>query len=301
MQNSLLWMYEGQTQFWGDVLAVRSGLVSMDDMRDSLARVAAWYETRAGRSWRDLQDTTNTAILTINRHEGRDWSDWQRESDYYDEMVMVWLEADMLIRDKSNGTKSLDDFAHLFFGPTAGMRDAETGPLPYRFEDIARALNTVQPYDWTRFLRERLDSHAAVATLAGLERSGWRLSWSEQQTKAGKARSERRHTDDFEYSLGIEIAGDHIKSVKWGSPAFNAGLSTSVQVVAVDGYAYKSDRLSRAITEAKASKAPIQLLLKDGEIYKTVSIAYSGGLRYPKLDRIDGVADRLTTVLSPRT
>lgn len=310
MQDGLLWMYEGQTQFWGDVLAVRSGLVPMDDMRDTLADVAAWYETRGGRVWRNLQDTTNTAIFTTNRAEGRDWGDWQRGSDYYDEMVMVWLEADMLIRDKSNGAHSLDDFAHLFFGPAAGMRDTDTGPLTYRFEDIVKALDTVQPYDWARFLRDRLDSHAANVQPTGLERSGWRLAWSEEQSKAAKARAERHHSDDFEYSLGIQIGaerdgelatGDQITSVKWGSPAFNAGLSTAVQLVAIDGIAYKADRLRQAITAAKTSKAPIQMLVKDGESYRTVSIAYSGGLRYPKLERIEGTEDRLTKVLSPRS
>jgi predicted metalloprotease with PDZ domain len=301
MQNSLLWMYEGQTQYWGDVLAARSGLVPMADMRDRLAGVAAWFEGQSGRAWRSLQDTTNTAIFNDGNGKDRDWRDWQRDADYYDEMVMVWLEADMLIRDASAGARSLDDFARAFFGPVAGRRDSDISPRTYRFDDVVTALNRVQPYDWAKFLRDRLDSHQPTVSPTGLERAGWRLAWSEEPNSYTKGRAERSKYDDFAYSLGINIGkDDDLTQVRWGSPAFDAGLNTSVRLIAVDGHTYKAERLKRAITAAKTSKAPIQLLVKDGDVYKTVSINYTGGLRYPKLERIEGTEDRLTTVLSAK-
>ena len=301
MQNSLLWMYEGQTQFWGDVLAARSGLVPLADMRDNFASVAAWADAQPGRRWRSLQDTTNQAVMG-DRHEGRDWRDWQRGADYYDEMVLVWLEADMLIRDASGGTRSLDDFARAFFGAAPGRAGLDHSPLTYNFDAVVAALNRVQPHDWAGFLRERLDTNRPGAPLKGLERAGWRLAWSEEPNGFTKGFAERRKFDDFAYSLGIEVGKESMLTmVRWGSPAFEAGLRNSLQLVAVDGLAYKPERLKAAITAAKTSQKPIQLLLKDGDHYRSVSVAYSGGLRYPKLERIDGTEDRLTKLLSPRS
>ena len=301
MQNSLLWMYEGQTQFWGYVLAARSGLVPKNDMLDTLANTAAWIDAQSGRAWRNLQDTTNQAVMG-ERHEGRDWLDWQRGSaDYYEEMVLVWLEADMLIRDASGGQRSLDDFARAFFGPQPGRTDADIAPLTYTFDIVVAALNRVQPYDWARFLRERLDTHAPGAPLNGLQRSGWRLAWSEEPNSFSKGFAAKRKYEDFSYSVGFDVGKDNrLTGVRWGSPAFDAGLSNAVQLIAVDGLAYKAERLKSAIGAAKTSKAPIRLLVKDGDHYKTVSLAYSAGLRYPKLERIDGTEDRLTPLLSPR-
>jgi predicted metalloprotease with PDZ domain len=301
MQNSLLWMYEGQTQFWGYVLAARSGLVPKNDMLDTLADTAAWIDGRSGRAWRNLQDTTNQDVMGA-RHEGRDWRDWQRGSgDFYEEMVLVWLEADMLIRDASGGQRSLDDFARAFFGPQPGRSDADTAPLTYSFDAVVAALNRLQPYDWARFLRERLDTHAPGAPLNGLARAGWRLAWSEEPNSFNKGFAAQRKYEDFSYSVGFDIGKDNrLTGVRWGSPAFDAGLSNAVQLIAVDGLAYKAERLKGAISAAKTSKAPIQLLVKDGDHYKTVSVAYTGGLRYPKLERIDGTEDRLTPLLSAR-
>jgi predicted metalloprotease with PDZ domain len=297
MQDSLLWMYEGQTQFWGAVLAARSGLVPLADMRDNFANAAAFVQAQKGRDWRNLQDTTNQPIMG-SRQESRDWQDWQRSADYYVEMQMVWLEADMLIRDGSGGARSLDDFARAFFGVEPGR----VTPLAYSFEDVVGALNRVQPYDWARFLRERLDTHQTGLQIKGLERAGWKLGWSEEPNSTSKGFAGQRRFEDFSYSLGFDVGSkdDMLTNVRWGSPAFNAGLSNAVQLIAVDGIAYKAPRLKAAITAAKAGKAPIQLLVKDGDHYKTVSINYSGGLRYPKLERIEGVEDRLTTLLTPR-
>ncbi len=305
MQGSLLWMYEGQTEFWGDLLAARAGLVPPADMRENFALIAAGLEAKIGRVWRNLQDTTNQNVMAGGARGG--WSDWQRErGDYYREMVMVWLEADMLIRDASardasGGARSLDDFARAFFGPVPGRPDADIAPLTYTFDDVVAALNRVAPHDWARFLRERLDTNQPGAPLQGLARAGWRLAWRDEPSVFAKGLAARRRFDDFAWSLGIEVGREGmLGSVRWGSPAFVAGLSPAAQLIAVDGRSYKAERLKAAIAAAKQGKAPIELLVKNGDVYKTVAIDYHGGLRYPTLERIEGTEDRLAQVLAAR-
>jgi predicted metalloprotease with PDZ domain len=301
MRDSLLWVYEGQTQFWGDVLAARSGLMPLADVREELANIAASLTAQPGRDWRNLQDTTNEPVTGVRGEH--DWISWQRSADYYNEMVLVWLEADMLIRERSGGKRSLDDFARAFFGPARDRGATETTPLTYGFDDVVAELNRVQPYDWAAFLRTRLETHKDDTLLGGLQRSGWRLAWTEKPTDYYKTvmTGYRRKADDFQYSIGLDVGKEgKIKNLRWGSPAFDAGLNNATQLLAVNGRAYKAEALSEAITAAKTSKAPIQLLVKEGDLYRTVPIVYSGGLRYPTLERIEGTEDRLQLVLQPR-
>lgn len=296
-QNSLLWVYEGQTHFWGKVLAARSGLMPRADVLDELAATAAWLDARQGRRWRNLQDTTNEPILSSRRWH-HDWRSWQRSVDYYDEATLIWIEADMLIREASGGTRSMDDFARAFFGVEPGR----VAPLTYRFDDLVRELNKVQPHDWAAFLRERLDGHGPGAPLQGLARGGWRLAWSEKPSDYYKASEERRKVADFSHSLGFDVEndGDKLANVGWDSPAFRAGLTAGATLLAVNGRSYKAALLKEAITDANASGAPIELLVKSGDRYRTVRIDYRDGLRYPKLERIDGTPDRLSELLAPR-
>lgn len=294
MQDSLLWVYEGQTQFWGDVLAARSGLVPVPDMIERIAATAAWSEGQTGRAWRNLQDTTNQSIMSYRG--ALDWANWQRSSDYYDESVLIWLEVDMKLRELSGGARSMDDFAKVFFGVEPGR----ITPLTYTFNDLVAALNKVQPYNWAGFLRERLDTHAE-APLNGLAMSGWKLAWSEEPSAYLKGVAAQRHVDDFSYSLGVVVGREgRFGSVRWDSPAFKAGITVGDQLLAVNGHAYKADALKMAVTAAKSDPAPIQLLLKNGDVYRTVSITYSGGLRFPKMERIEGTPDRLTVLLTPK-
>lgn len=289
MRNSLLWLYEGQTQYWGKLLAARSGLVSAEQAREGLAQMAATAAHRAGRVWRSLQDTT------VEPSSGRrgampDWRNWQRGADYYDEAALVWLDADTLIREKSGGQRSLDDFARAFFG----MEDGRVQPLTYRFDDVVEALERIQPHDWRRFLRERLDRHEPQAPLDGLERAGWRLSWAETESPLAHNSDSEWRSDDFAYSLGLYLKRDgQVDGVLWDSPAWSAGLSRAVQLVAVNGTAYKAERLAAAITANKSGQTPIALLLKEGERYRSITLDYRGGLRYPRLSRIEGTPERL--------
>ena len=295
MRDSLLWVYEGQTQYWGQVLAARSGLWTKEQALDALAMTAALYGGRPGRSWRSVEDTTNDPIISARRPIP--WTSWQRSEDYYSEGLLVWLDVDTLIRERSGGKRSLDDFARAFFG----VNDGSWTPLTYGFDDVVAALNKVQPYDWAGFLRARLIDVAPTPPFGGLERGGWRLVFSDKPTAFWKDNEARRRGSDFSYSIGLSIGRDGvIDGVQWDGPAFKAGLAVGGKVLAINGEAYDADDLKAAITEAKTGREPIQLLVQTGEHFKTVPIDYHGGLRYPKLERIEGTPDRLSAILAPR-
>ena len=303
MRNSLLWVYEGQTQYWGRVLTARSGLSTPEQIRQDLARAAAWAEHRAGRQWRPLQDTTAEGTLAVRR-EGKQWLDWQRGADYYDESALIWLEADVLIRERSGGARSLDDFARAFFGTANGPDvpgpDGRVQPQTYTFDDVVAALEGVQPHDWAAFLRSRLD-RVGMAPLEGLARSGWKLVYSDQENEADRVDEERRGAD-FAYSLGLRVGKqeNELREVAWNSPAFRAGLAPGLKLVAVNGDAYRRERLVAALRANRDGQQPIELLVRDGDRYRTVKIDYRGGPRYPRLERLPEVPDRLTQILEPK-
>lgn len=292
MRNSLLWVYEGQTQYWGYVLGARSGMQSRDEVLDALAVTAAAYENRIGRRWRALADTTADPITAARRPQP--WSSWQRSEDYYFEGMLVWLDADTLIRERSKGKRTLDDFARSFFGGA----DGDLVPQTYTFEDVVAALNAVEPYDWASFLKARVTDLAPRAPLDGLKRGGYRMVYGEAPTPYFAALEAARKATDLTYSLGVALARDgEIIAVLWDSPAFEAGLTVSTKILAVNGIAYDSDRLKLAITQAKDGK-PIDLIVKDGDHIGPVQISYAGGLRYPRLERAGG-ADLLNRILEP--
>jgi predicted metalloprotease with PDZ domain len=306
MRNSLLWVYEGMTQYWGHVLAARSGLSSAEQARDRLAHVAASLDARSGRRWRNLQDTTNEGTIASRRD--KPWWDWQRGADYYDEATLIWLDADTLIRDKTAGTRSLDDFARAFFGgATSTHADGSIKPSPYTFDELVATLNGVVAHDWAAFLRQRLDSHGPGAPLDGLARGGWKLVWSDSESAFAKAAegwggdSGRERPANFVYSLGFSITGNgRLDSVAWDSPAFRAGLAPGMTVLAVAMQAYKEDRLAAAISANKDGSAPVDLLVRDGDRFKTVRIDWRGGLRYPRLERVSDTPDRLSAIYSAK-
>jgi predicted metalloprotease with PDZ domain len=278
MRDSLLWVYEGQTQFWGVVLATRAGIVSRDDTLGALAALAARLDTDAGRTWRPLEDTTDDPIIASRRPQG--WRSWQRSEDYYNEGLLIWLDADTLIREKSNGDKSLDDFARAFFG----VNDRDWGELTYTFDDIVNTLNQIQPYDWAAFLHARLDNVSQHAPLDGITRGGYQLVYTNTPTAFFKSNEKMRKTTDLTYSGGFVLNKEGtVTDVAWDGPAFNAGLTVGSKLIAVDDREFDADRLKTAI---KAEKSPLHLLIKTGDIYRTVEFNYDGGLRYPALERV---------------
>ncbi|WP_312733412.1 peptidase M61 [Brevundimonas sp.] len=297
LQNSLLWVYEGQTQYYGQVIAARSGLLTKQQAMDSLAMTAATYQTRVGREWRALQDTTNDPIISQRQPKG--WLSWQRDEDYYSEGQLIWLDVDTTIREKTGGRKSLDDFARAFYG----VQDGDYAPAPYTFEDVVAALNAVVPNDWAAFLRARLDADGpqAHAPLDGLERGGWRLTYTDTPTDYMKTLYAELKRNDFTYSLGFQTGeGNKIRSVQWDGPAFKSGLAVGMEIVAVNGQAATADRIAAAVTAAKDPAVPVTLIVKDGDQYRTVAFDYHDGLRYPRLERIVGTPDRLGDILTPR-
>lgn len=296
MRDSMMWVYEGQTQYWGNVLAARSGLMTKQQTLDSFAATAALYDNRRGRDWRPVQDTTNDPIIA-NR-KPLSWLSWQRSEDYYSEGLLVWLDADTLIREKTGGKKSLDDFAKAFFGVDNGSYV----PRTYTFDDVVSTLNGVYAYDWATFLKTRIQEVQEKGPLDGLERGGYKLVYATTPNEFMKASETSSKSTALSYSLGLTVGSDGvIRDVQWGGPAFKAGLAQGLTVVAVNGEAYDGDKLKAAVTAAAKPENPVvELLLKDGSRYKSVKIDYRGGLRYPRLEKIAGVPTRLDDILTPR-
>ncbi len=295
MRNSLLWVYEGQTQFWGVVLAARAGLTTAAQARDTLALTAATYAARPGRAWRSLADTTNDPI-TANRRP-QPWDSLQRSQDYYSEGLLVWLDADTLIRERSGGKRALDDFARAFFG----IDDGSVVERTYGFEDIVAGLNAVEPYDWATFLRARLEGHAG-APLDGIARGGYRLAWSDAPTDYQKGSDTVAKRTDLTWSLGlvVDTKDATLSNVQWDGPASKAGLSVGAQLIAVNGAPYTADLLLDAVRAARIKATPITLIVKAGDRLGSVSIDWRGGLRYPRLERVEDSPARLDDLLAPR-
>ena len=294
MQDSLLWVYEGQTQYWGYVLAARSGLWTKQQALDAIALTAAVYDHRVGREWRNLEDTTNDPIAAQRRALA--WRSWQRSEDYYSEAQLMWFDADTLIRERSHGQHSLDDFARSFFG----IDDGSYFPATYTFEDVVTSLNRVLAYDWNKFLRDHLEGHASGAPLDGITRGGYKLVYTDKPSEYFKASEDRRKITDLTYSLGMVVGTEgRLTDVLWEGPAFQKGLTVGTQIVAVDGTTYRDDRLKDVIRNAAHNRTPIELLTKNGDRYRTVSLDYYEGLRYPHLEKTQESAT-LDQILSPR-
>ncbi len=298
MGDSLLWVYEGQTQYWGYVLTARSGMWSGEQFRDALALVAAKYDrNRPGFEWRTLRDTTNDPV-TAHRSP-LPYRSWQMSEEYYSGGQMMWLAVDAKIRALTHGSKSLDDFAKAFFGIDNGSYVTKT----YTFEDVVAALNGVAAYDWAKLLHGYVDENRP-SLLDGLAASGWKLVYDDKPSdfeKNSDKQSPARHKIGFAYSIGLVVGGSgQIADVRWNGPAFKAGISTGTTLIAVNGHAYKAETLKEAIVAAETDKAPIQLLLKYQDEYRTVPVDYHGGLQHPHLVRIASAPDYLSQIAAPK-
>jgi predicted metalloprotease with PDZ domain len=296
MGDSLLWVYEGQTQFWGQVMAARSGLWNQEQARDMLAFVAATYDKgRPGlASWRNVQDTTNDPIIAQRRP--LPYRNYQSSEDYYSAGQMIWLDVDAKLRELSKGKHSIDDFGKAFFG----MGNGEWAVNTYTFEDVVKTLDDIAPHDWATYLRTRLDGHGPL--IGGIEAHGWKLVYTDKPSAAVKALEARRHSADLTYSLGLSIGkGGSNSDVLWDGPAFKAGISPGMTVVAVNSRDYDADALKDAVTAAAKDKnQPVELLVKNFDQYQTVRIDYHDGLKYPHLQRDTSKPDTLSTLLKAR-
>jgi len=293
MRDSLLWVYEGQTQFWGYVLGARSGLVSKQDTLDAYASIAAQLDSAPARQWRPLIDTTNDPTMSQRRPKG--WTSWQRSEDYYNEGLLIWMEVDSILRRESKGKKSIDDFARAFFG----INDGDWGEVTYTFADVVKTLNGIMPYDWSRLLTTRITETADHAPLDGFVANGYKLVYTDTPTPYFRSAEKDRKRTDLSYSVGLTMGKDgDVVGVQWDSPAFKAGLTSADAIVAVGATSYTPEGLKDAITAAKDAKEPISLTVKRGDHISIVAIDYHGGLRYPRLQKIgtgEGGLDRLLT------
>lgn len=304
MRDDLLWVYEGMTQYLGNVLTARAGMRTPEETRDVFARVAAGFEISPGRDWRPLVDTTNQP--TISERSPVSWVSWQRPEDYYTEGELIWLDADTKIRELTKGQKSLDDFAKLFFGVYNGSFITDL----YQFDDLAKALNTVAPFDWDRFLRDHVYKLHPAVPEAGFTQGGYKLVYTDTPAKwIAKAEASSNY-GDFATSLGFSIGSPRrgaeaggssgaISNVWWNSPAFKAGVTPDMDLISVNGTVYSAAVLRQAILDAEKGSEPLNLIFRRGDQVKTIAIDYHAGLRYPSLERVPGTPDRLDDILAP--
>lgn len=294
MKDDLLWVYEGLTQYLGLILTARSGLWTPEEYREDLAYHAAFLDNRPGREWRPLQDANDEAQLLYDARD--DWDSWRREVDFYDEGNLIWLEADVMIRQLTKGKKSLDDFCRKFHG------GENSGPSmkPYTFEDVVATLSEVVPYDWRSFFNTRLQSLNAHAPMGGIEKSGWKLVYTDTSTGMQKSIERERKYIDFRFSLGIVLKEDAtVRDVVPGSAAAKAGIGPGMKLIAVNGRQYSKEGLRTALRNGKTSSSPMELLVANGEFYATYPVDYHGGERYPHLERDPSNPDLLSVVISP--
>ncbi len=299
-QGSLLWVYEGMTQYLGNVLAARSGLKSQAQYREVLALSAAQLDAKPGRDWRPTLDTAVAA--SILRGGNPAWSNWRRGQDYYQEGELLWLDADTTIRKLTNDQKSLDDFEKIFLA-----KGGNTGPLivTYNFEELAADLNQVVPYDWAGFLHDRIDMIHPRADLAGIEQGGYRLVYRDQPSASEKTLlsegRDKKHVDCW-YSIGARIAPDGtVQDVRWNGPADKAQLAPGFRILAIQGKVFSNDALREAIQQAKGTTTPITVIVARDAFVSTLQIDYHDGERYPVLERTDGTPDYLDEITRPRT
>ena len=293
--NDLLWAYEGQDQFWGYVLGARSGLFSKQDTLDALANIAATQDVRRARDWRDVGDTTRDPIITDRRPKG--WVSYQRSEDYYNEGLLIWLELDGLLRSRTNGARGLDDFARHFFAGPNGRWDARG----FTLADITASLNAIAPYDWASLLQDRVTGKARNAPLNGLTLGGYRLVYESEPTPFFRDVEKRSGDVNLTFSLGMSVGkGGHVSTILWDGPAFNAGLTTASEILAVNGRAYAEDVLRDAVADAEGGEDPIRLIVRTGKRVREVEIPWHGGHRYPRLEKIAAGETSLDRLLTPR-
>ncbi|MGA7617304.1 MAG: M61 family peptidase [Thermoanaerobaculia bacterium] len=293
MTDELLWVYEGLTTYLGNLLPARAGLWTQEYYRESVAEIASSLSTATGRQWRPLADTAVEAQILYE--SPRSWGTYRRGVDFYDEGLMVWLDADMTIRRLTNGRKSLDDYLHLFYGGESGHPALK----PYTFDDVVNAMNQVVPYDWKNFFLTRLQSKEPLAPMGGITGGGWKLVYNEEPNAAIKAR-EHDGNRDLTTSIGLYLGKDgRISDVIRSSAAWKAGLAPGMDVVAVNGRKYKPEVIEHVVRDSKSSSAPVTLLIDDDGVFRTYTVDYHGGLRYPHLVREEGKPDLLSKLLQP--
>ena len=295
MQGDLLWVYEGMTDYWGNILAARTGLWNKQQFLDETAELSATLDHTPGRSWRPLQDTADAAQILYGAPA--EFESWRRSVDYYPEGFLIWLETDTVIRQQTKGQKSLNDFCRAFHGLGG---DTPPKVVPYTFDDIVKSLNDVTPYDWKKFLRDRLDSYGPGAPLGGVTNGGWKLVYDENPSDFTKAMEKVRNAVDARFSIGLSLDDKGgVRDVIVDSPAWKAGISPGTTLIAVNGRKFNPDILRDALKEGKASGKNLELLIMNGDYYKTFTLNYHDGEKYAHLVRDESKPDVLSDIIKP--
>jgi predicted metalloprotease with PDZ domain len=295
MQDDLLWVYEGLTNYLGFVLTARSGLLTPEQDRDDLAITAASLDHTPGREWRNLQDTADAAPQLY--FSPRAWESWRRSTDFYSEDTLNWLGVDVILRQQSKGARTIDDFCKLFHGAPSTAPMVKT----YTFDDVVAALNQIVPYDWRAFWIERLTSHGPGAPLGGIEGSGWKVVYDETPSEMMGGMAGMYHFVPAALSLGLVLNDDGlISDTTEGMPAAKAGIGPGMKLLAVNGRRFSTEILRDAIKAAKQSSTPIDVLVENSDYYKTYRINYHDGEKYPHLVRDDSKPDLLTEILKAK-
>ena len=294
MEGDLLWVYEGLTEYLGYILTARSGLWTRQQFLDETAETAAALDHTPGRSWRPLQDTADAAQILYGA--APEFESWRRGVDYYPEGFLIWLDADTTIRRLTNGQKSMNDFCHLFHG------GQNTPPMvkPYTFDDVVSTLNQVVPYDWRKFLRDRLDTNGPGAPLGGIANGGWKVVYDENPSELTKASERTHHTVDARFSIGLSLDDKgRIIDVIMNSISWKDGIAPGMELIAVNGRKFTPDLLREALKAAKGNGPNIELLVANGDFYKTHTLNYHDGERYAHLVRDESKPDVLSEIIKP--
>ena len=297
MKGELLWVYEGLTQYLGNLLAARSGLWTPQQYRDHLAQIAADLDHRPGRLWRPLIDTTIAAQVLYGAPG--EWSSLRRGVDFYDEGWLIWLDTDTKIRELTDSKRSLDDFCKRFHGTPSTPPMVKT----YVFDDVVATLNDVAPFDWRNFLLTRLNSTDFHAPLGGIERGGWKLAYEPTPSGFLKDLEQVRRATEMGYSIGLRLNEDgSIADVIEGLAAAKAGIGPGMKILACNGKAYSAEVLRdsvKATTDPKQRR--IDLLIDNEGQVATYQLTYGEGEKYPVLERDQSKGDTLSKIIAPLT
>jgi predicted metalloprotease with PDZ domain len=291
--NSLLWVYEGLTQYWGRVLAVRSGLWDAETFLAALARAAAEAELAVGRRWRPLRDTMHDPIIAA-RQKGP-WPSWQSSERYYTDGSLIWLDVDTKLRELSQNSRSLDDFGRLFFG----VQNQKQGSLTYDFEDVTDALSEIADFDWSSYFQRHLSAVGGQAPINGDANGGYALVYREEPSAFQKKDDALTEVFDLRFSVGLRVKADgKIDEVIWDSPAFQAGATAGGVILAVNSNSFSLEVLQDAIGHTLVSGL-VELMVRRLKHVERLAICYDGGHRYPHLEPVTG-ARRLDDIAKSR-
>jgi predicted metalloprotease with PDZ domain len=294
MKGDLLWVYEGLTEYLAWVLTARSGLLTPELSRQFLALDAAMLDNRAGRQWRSLADTSVSARLLYDARS--DWESSRRGVDFYNEGMLIWLEADTIIRKRTQNRRSIDDFCRAFFGGSSGPPEVR----PYTLESLTEALHTIASYDWKQFFEARVNRTGTDrAPLGGIESGGYRLAYIDQLSQAQRAAEQTQQNSSLAYSIGLILSPDGvIIDVLPEKPAGRAAIGPGMKIVSVNDRKFSVDAVRDAIRDARTSGS-IEFRIANGKSYSTYKLNYRDGEKYPILEP-NGQPALLDEILRPR-